>query len=147
MFNFAAICPTTAAVPIQADMGQIRQVLLNLLLNALDAVPHGGSIWLEVDRFRLAPHDGQTRTGLTLRVCDTGPGLPGELGPKIFEPFVGTKPSGIGLGLSICKRIVESHGGEIRAANRPEGGAVFTVWLPSTTAAAPRGETLVASTP
>ena len=134
-------------MPIQADMGQIRQVLLNLLLNALDAVPHGGAIWIEVDLSELTPHEGQTRPGLTLRVCDTGPGLPGELGSKIFEPFVGTKPSGIGLGLSISKRIVESHGGEIRAANRPEGGAVFTVWLPSTTAAAPRGEALVASTP
>ena len=134
-------------MPIQADTGQIRQVLLNLLLNALDAVPHGGAIWIEVDLSKLTPHEGQTRTGLTLRVCDTGPGLPGELGSKIFEPFVGTKPSGIGLGLSISKRIVESHGGEILAANRPEGGAVFTVWLPSTTAAAPRRETLVASTP
>jgi two-component system, NtrC family, sensor histidine kinase HydH len=134
-------------VPIQADTGQIRQVLLNLLLNALDAVPHGGAIWIEVDLSELTPHEGQTRTGLTLRVCDTGPGLPGGLGSRIFEPFIGTKPSGIGLGLSISKRIVESHGGEIRAANRPEGGAVFTVWLPSMTAAAPRGETLVASTP
>jgi signal transduction histidine kinase len=58
------------------------------------------------------------------------------LGEKIFEPFVGTKPSGIGLGLSICKRIVESHGGEIRAENRLGGGAVFTIWLPSTAVAA-----------
>jgi signal transduction histidine kinase len=78
-------------------------------------------------------------------VCDTGPGLPGELGPKIFEPFVGTKPTGIGLGLSICKRIVESHGGEIRAANRPEGGAVFTVWLPSAASAVPPRKALATS--
>lgn len=133
-------------VPIQADMGQIRQVLLNLLLNALDAVPHGGSIWLEIEVSDSAAHDGHTHSGLTLRVCDTGPGLPGELGPKIFEPFVGTKPTGIGLGLSICKRIVESHGGEIRAANRPEGGAVFTVWLPSAASAVPARKALAAST-
>jgi signal transduction histidine kinase len=78
-------------------------------------------------------------------VCDTGPGLPREFGAKIFEPFVGTKPSGIGLGLSICKRIVESHGGEIRAANRPEGGAVFTVSLPLTVATAPSRAFLTAS--
>jgi two-component system, NtrC family, sensor histidine kinase HydH len=139
--------PEDRTVPIQADVGQIRQVLLNLLLNALDAVPHGGAIWIEVDVSEMTPHEGQTRPGLTVRVCDTGPGLPGELGSKIFEPFVGTKPSGIGLGLSISKRIVESHGGEIRAANRPEGGAVFTVWLPSTTPVAPRQEALVVSTP
>jgi signal transduction histidine kinase len=68
---------------------------------------------------------------LTIQVADTGPGLPADLGPKIFEPFVSTKPTGIGLGLSICKRILEAHGGEIVAANRPEGGAVFTVVLPS----------------
>lgn len=111
---------------IQADMGQIRQVLLNLLLNALDAVPHGGSVWLEIDVGENHP----ARPGLTLRVCDTGPGLPAELGTKIFEPFVGTKPSGIGLGLSICKRIVDSHGGDIKAENRATGGAVFTIWLP-----------------
>ena len=122
--------PEDRALPIQADMGQIRQVLLNLLLNALDAVPHGGSVWFEINTGEPDPQNGQARPGLTLRVCDTGPGLPGELGAKIFEPFIGTKPSGIGLGLSICKRIVESHGGQIKAENRPTGGAVFTVWLP-----------------
>ena len=67
---------------------------------------------------------------VTVRVCDTGRGLPSELGSKIFEPFVSTKPTGIGLGLSICKRIVESHGGQIEAVNRPEGGAEFTIRLP-----------------
>jgi two-component system, NtrC family, sensor histidine kinase HydH len=128
--------PVDRALPVQADMGQIRQVLLNLLLNALDAVPHGGSVWLEIDVSESTALDDHTRPGLTLRVCDTGPGLPGQLGEKIFEPFVGTKPSGIGLGLSICKRIVESHGGKIRAENRVGGGAVFTVWLPSTPSAA-----------
>jgi signal transduction histidine kinase len=137
--------PNDRALPIQADMGQIRQVLLNLLLNALDAVPHGGLIWLEIEVSDSASHDGQSRPGLILRVCDTGPGLPREFGAKIFEPFVGTKPSGIGLGLSICKRIVESHGGEIRAANRPEGGAVFTVSLPLTVATAPSRAFLTAS--
>ena len=106
---------------IEADVGQFRQVVLNLLLNALDAVPHGGAIGLEMTN--------EDRV-LTLRVADTGGGLPGELGEQIFEPFVSTKETGLGLGLSICKRIVEAHGGEIRAANRPEGGAVFTVRLP-----------------
>lgn len=134
------------SLPIQADMGQIRQVLLNLLINALDAVPHGGSVWLEVESFDSAAQDGHKRPGIVLRVCDTGPGLPDELGSKIFEPFVGTKPSGIGLGLSICKRIVESHGGEIRAANRLEGGAMFTVWLPATPSAAP-GRIAMAAAP
>jgi two-component system sensor histidine kinase HydH len=132
-------------LPIQADMGQIRQVLLNLVLNALDAVPHGGSVWLEVEVTEEELRNGSPRAGLKLRVCDTGPGLPAELGTTIFEPFVGTKPSGIGLGLSICKRIVESHGGKIKAENRPTGGAVFTVWLPLIASPVENEKALVAS--
>ncbi len=107
---------------LQADVGQFRQVVLNLLLNALDAVPQGGTIWLGLRR--------ENGKGLTLSVADSGGGLPAELGTQIFEPFVSTKESGLGLGLSICKRIVEAHEGEIHATNRPEGGAVFTVRLP-----------------
>jgi signal transduction histidine kinase len=116
--------PPEGSILIHADMGQVRQVLLNLLLNALDVTPEGGTIWVGVS------DDVNPGSRLTIRVADTGPGLPADLGPKIFEPFVSTKPTGIGLGLSICKRILEAHGGEIVAANRPEGGAVFTVFLP-----------------
>jgi signal transduction histidine kinase len=129
--------PEDLALPIQADMGQIRQVLLNLLINALDATPEGGSVWLEIEKSVRAPADGDSHEWLTLRICDTGSGLPGGLGANIFEPFVSTKPSGLGLGLSICKRIVESHGGVIRAGNRREGGAAFTVSLPVTASLAP----------
>jgi signal transduction histidine kinase len=117
---------------IQADVGQVRQVILNLLLNALDAAPQGGTVRLEMDPpAASASGDGREGPWLTLRVSDTGSGLPAELGQRIFEPFVSTKETGLGLGLSICKRIVEAHGGEVRAANRPEGGAVFTVRLPA----------------
>jgi signal transduction histidine kinase len=66
-----------------------------------------------------------------MRVEDDGCGLPSELGAQIFEPFVSTKETGVGLGLSICKRIVEDHGGTITAFNRRGGGAVITVSLPS----------------
>lgn len=65
-----------------------------------------------------------------LEVMDTGTGLPNNLGSRIFEAFVSTKETGTGLGLAICKRILEEHGGEIRAENSPNGGAVFTVRLP-----------------
>jgi signal transduction histidine kinase len=118
-------------VPIQADVGQVRQVVLNLLLNALDAMGHGGTILVEL-AMSGHPSDGDGSRGrwLTLRVSDTGCGLPAGLGQRIFEPFVSTKETGLGLGLSICKRIVEAHEGEIQAANRPEGGAVFTIRLP-----------------
>jgi signal transduction histidine kinase len=111
-------------VVVRADPGQVRQVVLNLVLNALDAVPAGGTVGLQV----AAPAPGDDR--LALRVADTGCGLPGDLGEHIFEPFVSTKETGLGLGLSICKRILETHGGGIEAANRPGGGAVFTVRLP-----------------
>jgi two-component system, NtrC family, sensor histidine kinase HydH len=120
--------PESRAIPIRADLGQVRQVLLNLLLNALDAVPQGGTISVEIETS--AGVAVGSPGWVTVRVCDTGCGLPSELGHKIFEPFVSTKPTGIGLGLSICKRIVESHGGQIEALNRPGGGAEFTVRLP-----------------
>jgi two-component system, NtrC family, sensor histidine kinase HydH len=113
--------PETPLV-VQADQSQIRQVALNLLLNALDAVPHGGTIGVQLEAV--------VGEWLTLQVEDTGAGLPAKLGERIFEPFVTTKETGLGLGLSICKRIVEAHGGEISAANRQEGGACFTVRLP-----------------
>jgi two-component system, NtrC family, sensor histidine kinase HydH len=120
--------PENRQFPIRADMGQLRQVMLNLLLNALDAVPEGGAISVEIETTG-AGGNGPPRW-VTVRVCDTGRGLPSELGSKIFEPFVSTKPTGIGLGLSICKRIVESHGGQIEAVSRPGGGAEFTIRLP-----------------
>jgi signal transduction histidine kinase len=109
-------------VPVVVDPGQVRQVLLNLLINALEAAPAGGTV-----RVRVAT--GADRW-VTLRVEDDGCGLPPALGPRIFAPFVSTKETGLGLGLSICKRIVEAHGGTIEAGNRPEGGAAFTVRLP-----------------
>jgi signal transduction histidine kinase len=110
-------------VLLRADAGLLRQLLLNLLLNALEALPGGGSVVVEL----LVPEGGRA---LTLRVADSGAGLAAGREEDIFRPFVSTKPTGLGLGLSICRRIVEAHGGTIEAANRPEGGAVFTVRLP-----------------
>jgi signal transduction histidine kinase len=118
-------------VLIQADVGQLRQLVLNLVLNALDATGHGGTILLEMaPSAEPSEGDGPSERWLTLRVSDTGAGLPPGLGLRIFEPFVSTKETGLGLGLSICKRIVEAHGGDIQASNRPGGGAVFTIRLP-----------------
>jgi two-component system sensor histidine kinase HydH len=111
-------------VRIEADDGQLRQVLLNLLLNALDATPRDGTVTVE-----LAP-DADAPDWLVLRVLDTGCGFPPDLLPRLFQPFTTTKAHGLGLGLSICKRIVETHGGSITAGNGPEGGATFTIRLP-----------------
>ncbi len=112
---------------LDVDAGQIQQLLYNLIVNALDAQPTGGNIRIAVCRETRHP---ETPPEAVIRIEDEGPGMPAELGERIFEPFVSTKDSGMGLGLSICRRIVEAHGGSIRAANRGTGGAVFTVRLP-----------------
>jgi signal transduction histidine kinase len=113
------------AAPVSAalDPAQFRQVLLNLVLNASDAMPGGGTITVSLEQ----DADGW----LTLEVADRGCGLPALLGERIFEPFVTTRETGLGLGLSICKRIAAAHGGALAAADRPGGGAVFTVRLPA----------------
>lgn len=123
---------------IDADAGQIRQVLLNLLLNALDALPNGGEIVVKVD----APDEGANDIDrwATIRIADSGAGVPDEILDRVFEPFVTTKETGTGLGLPICRRIVTEHGGEIVAVNRPEGGAEFIIRLPCRAVAAPLGQ-------
>jgi two-component system sensor histidine kinase HydH len=108
-------------VTVIADAQQIEQVLINLALNALDAMPSGGRLTIAVS---------ESPGALTLTVTDTGPGISAAMLPRLFEPFVSGKPTGVGLGLVISRRIVEDHGGTLTAANRPEGGAAFIVTLP-----------------
>ena len=108
---------------IEADHEQLRQVFLNLVLNSLDAQPQGGAIRVA------AAGDGETG-GITITVADDGAGIPAAAIGQIFDPYVSTKETGLGLGLAICRRIVEAHGGSITAANGPRGGAVFTIHLP-----------------
>lgn len=103
---------------------RLAQVVLNLLLNAADAIGGEGTIRLEVSR------DGEW---VALVVQDTGPGIPAAILEDIFEPFVTTKPpgEGTGLGLAVCQTLVEQLGGTIEAENAEEGGARFTVRLPA----------------
>ena len=100
---------------------ELQQVLVNLLVNAVDAMDHGGSL-------RLGTRDSGA-DGLEITVADTGPGLAPELMAQLFQPFVTRKKEGTGLGLWISRGIVERYGGDIVAANGPERGAVFTVRL------------------
>jgi signal transduction histidine kinase len=117
---------------VVADAGQIRQVLLNLMLNALDAMPEGGEAAISVRR--LDPHDVHAGARGTawceIRISDSGTGLTDAVLSRAFEPFITSKETGTGLGLSICKRIVVAHGGEIAARNLPYGGAEFSIRLP-----------------
>jgi signal transduction histidine kinase len=111
------------------DSEKIKQVVINLVRNAVEAMPAGGTVTLETG---LA--DGQAQ----LVVRDDGPGLPE--GVDVFQLFVTTKPKGTGLGLSIVQQIVLQHGGDITAQSPPGEGAVFTIRLPITGAGAQEGE-------
>jgi signal transduction histidine kinase len=113
---------------MRADRAQLRQVLLNLVCNAYDAMPDGGLVVVEAEAA-----DGAVR----LTVSDTGGGISDDAMPRLFEPFFTTKAKGIGLGLSVAHRIVEGHGGSLVAATRPGTGASFTVTVP--VAAVPAG--------
>ncbi|MBM4130706.1 hypothetical protein FJ250_06715 [bacterium] len=106
--------------------GEIQQVLQNYLLNALQAQAFGGTVTV-----RTSQVDG----GLKVEVLDSGPGFADSDGKRLFSPFFSTKPTGSGLGLTICAQIIKAHGGVTGAANRPEGGAAFWFILPL-----PRGQ-------
>jgi signal transduction histidine kinase len=131
---FASLAPQLAAQSIRAvaevpqdqillaDRDMLRRALLNLVLNAIDAMPDGGTLSISAS--------GDLE-GIQLQVADTGPGLPEDTRRRAFEPFYSTKPGGTGLGLAIVYRIAEVHGGEVSAENGPGAGAVFTLRIPT----------------
>lgn len=104
---------------------ELQQVLVNLVVNAIHAMPEGGTLRLSTADWQ-AP-DGAD--GVRIDVADTGPGLPDDLVGVLFQPFVTRKKDGTGLGLWISRSIVERYGGDLLAANRPEGGALMSVLL------------------
>ena len=110
-----------ALPPVEVDRDRITQVLLNVMLNAIQAMPGGGTLTVGASA---------SRGALQLDVSDTGRGIAPDVLPRLFEPYVTTRAKGLGLGLAIARRIVEAHGGSIEAENRPEGGSRFRVSLP-----------------
>lgn len=106
---------------VTGDAGQLTQALLNLVINALQAIDQQGRIDVRLS---------QAGDALVLQVQDTGPGLAPERLGTIFEPYYTTKPEGSGLGLWIVQQIITAHGGTIQAATAPAGGAIFTAHLP-----------------
>lgn len=123
------------SIVVNADEAHLRQVLLNVLLNALDELADGGEIRVSLARSHEmptpdAPENMILADAAIICVSDTGPGLSPAVLAAPFEPFVTTKTTGTGLGLTVTRRIVEAHGGVITAANQPEGGAIFTIYLP-----------------
>jgi signal transduction histidine kinase len=103
------------------DPEMLRRAVLNLLLNALDAMPEGGQIVVTA---------WNGPEGLEVEIADSGPGVAPENCERIFEPFFTTKSGGTGLGLAIVHRIAEAHGGRVWVRNCPEGGAAFTIRIP-----------------
>ncbi len=113
----------TEAVTARADREKLRQVLINLIENALDAMEGDGPRTLSV-----AVGNGHGAAALEVR--DSGPGVPPDVLPRLFEPFFSTKPNGTGLGLAIARRTIEAHGGRIAARAGQERGLVMRVELP-----------------
>ncbi len=111
---------------LECDQNQITQVLINLLMNAKDAIPaNGGTI--RISTWALPEQNAQA-----VSVSDSGPGIDPAVQDQLFDPFITTKQlgKGIGLGLAISSKIMADHEGSIRAENSPDGGAIFTVLLP-----------------
>jgi two-component system, NtrC family, sensor histidine kinase HydH len=108
-------------VLIEADGEQLRQVLVNLSLNALDVMPRGGLLEVTLER---------AANSVEIRVLDSGSGIAAELLPRLFEPFVSSKETGRGLGVVVSRRVAEAHGGSLRGSNLPQGGACFVLRLP-----------------
>jgi two-component system, NtrC family, sensor kinase len=118
---------------VQCDPGQIEQVVLALSMNALDAMPHGGNLWVATRAC--------ADSGVEIEVRDDGSGIPADILPRIFEPFLTTKEGGksVGLGLAVSQNIIDRHGGKIEVQSKQGKGTTFTVTLPvdgSTEAAA-----------
>jgi two-component system NtrC family sensor kinase len=109
---------------VLADADQMRQVVLNIILNAADAMPQGGNL-----RIRTCQEPGSTR--VMLKISDTGPGIPAEIQDKLFEPFFTTKKTGTGLGLAIAYGIMERHKGELKLESSLGHGTTVSVILPT----------------
>ncbi|MHB8970663.1 MAG: sensor histidine kinase [Pirellulaceae bacterium] len=118
-------------VMVDGDPEQIHQVLVNLLLNGVDAMPGGGTLEMTLN----VSDGGEHACRFVVR--DSGAGIPPQILSRLFEPFVTSKEGGTGLGLAISRRIAEEHGGTLLAVNREAGGAMFTFALPLSTTTAP----------
>ena len=119
--------------PVLLDKIQIHQVITNLIRNSVDALDGVKQREIVISTRRA----GQDSIEIT--IADTGPGLAPEVADRLFQPFVTTKPAGLGIGLSICRSIVDAHGGRLFASDNPGGGVVFHVHLPTAEASGERG--------
>ena len=111
-----------------ADRGQLQQVFLNLIMNAIDAMR---SVTDRVRLLRIRSDNGQESSSVLVTIEDSGTGIEKNDKDRIFEPFFTTKSTGTGVGLAICRSIVEAHGGSLRASPNNPHGTIFYVALPT----------------
>jgi PAS domain S-box-containing protein len=115
---------------IKVDKSQMYQVFLNLFLNAIQAMPNGGELKIEVSPTNSYSQDGSKQRFIKVAISDTGRGIPAQIIHRIFDPFFTTRPKGIGLGLSITYQIIKKHGGTIKVESQWEKGTSFVINLP-----------------
>jgi signal transduction histidine kinase len=120
----------TQTPPVRGDRDQLKQVFLNLFNNSVEAMPGGGTIIVRT------AYDPSGKYVL-IKIKDTGPGIPAEILDRLGKPFVTTKKTGTGLGLSLCYRIINHHFGKISVTTSPEWGTEFVITLPAINAEAP----------
>jgi signal transduction histidine kinase len=120
--------------PVPASADQLKQVFLNLFLNAQEAMPRGGTLYVSTRLSRENDPEFLSGRYVLVQVRDTGSGIPADKLPHIFEPFYSTKgeTKGTGLGLWVSLGIAQNHGGQIKVRSRPGRGTLFTVALPAT---------------
>jgi signal transduction histidine kinase len=117
--------------PVWADRGLLTQALLNLIVNAKEAMPQGGRVQLKAQLAPFSALNGRIHRAVELKVIDNGVGIAAENRERIFDPFFTTKRDGTGLGLAFTHKIVIAHGGSIVIAAVPNGGTQLTVSLPA----------------
>jgi C4-dicarboxylate-specific signal transduction histidine kinase len=118
---------TERMYPVQGDRVQVQQVVLNLILNAVEAM---GSVAAGVRELLISTEQSQTND-ILVAVRDSGPGIDSEHLERVFEAFYTTKSGGMGMGLSICRSIIDAHGGRLRAEANAPSGAIFKLTIPS----------------
>ena len=123
------VVESSSELLIRADSGLLKQVLINLVRNAAEAIDGPGTITLRTRAAR-APLSGRETNAVVLEVADTGQGIPPEVEKRLFDPFFTTKATGTGLGLSMAASIVQKHGGALQFQTRPGHGTTFGVVLP-----------------
>jgi len=127
---------TAGPLPCYLDPERFEQAITVLLVNALEATPHGTTIQIRVSPASAGdcPFElpwSKVERWTRIDIVDAGTGVPAELREPVFAPFFSTKETGVGLDLAICRQIIRQHGGEVTVDQQREGGAVFSVWLPA----------------